>query len=392
MRILFTNHALDARAGTELYVLDLARHLLRRGHTASAFSRRLGPVAEELRREGVEVVDDLGALRRAPEVLHGHHHPETMAALLHFPSLPALYVCHGAVPWVERPPLFPRIRRYIAVDEPTRERIATCAGASDDRGDLIVEILNFVDLERFRPRAPLPDRPRRALVFSNYTSEANYLPAVRAACQARGIPCDVAGFSSGAPAGRPEALLPGYDLVFAKGKAALEALAVGCAVVLCDAQGIGPLVTPEEVDRLRRLNFGFRTLTAPHTAEALVAQVERYDPLAAAAVSRRVREVAGIEPVVERYESLYEAIVAEQAASRPDPEAEGRAAARYLLGPPAPGAGTGAAALAVDERLARVEADLGFLQETAAFRLRSWLLGSPTWRRLYRALARAFQR
>jgi glycosyltransferase involved in cell wall biosynthesis len=392
LRILFTNHTLDARAGTELYVLDLARHLLRRGHAVSAFSRRLGPVAEELRREGVEVVDDLGALRQAPEVLHGHHHPETMAALLHFPGLPALYVCHGAVPWVERPPLFPRIRRYVAVDLPTRERIAARAGITGERVDLIVEILNFVDLERFRPRAPLPDLPRRALVFSNYASEANFLPAVRAACDARGITCDIAGVSSGAPSDRPEDLLPGYDLVFAKGKAALEALAVGCAVILCDAQGVGPLVTIEDLDRLRRLNFGFRTLTAPHTSEVLAAQIERYDPLAAEAVRRRIREMAGIDPVVVHYERLYAAIVAEQAASRPDPAAEGRAAARYLLGPPAPAAGTGAAALEVDERLAMVEADLGFLQETAAFRMRRWLLASPLRRRIYRWLARPFKR
>ena len=73
-------------------------------------------------------------------------------------------------------------------------------------------------------------------------------------------------------------------LVFAKGRAALEALAVGCAVVLCDAAGCGPLVTAADFDRLRPQNFGFRTLTEPVLTEGLLAQIERYDPEDAARV------------------------------------------------------------------------------------------------------------
>lgn len=54
-------------------------------------------------------------------------------------------------------------------------------------------------------------------------------------------------------------MLGGYDLVFAKARCALEAMAVGCAVVLCDVGGLGPLVTRAQVQHLRRWNFGRRT-------------------------------------------------------------------------------------------------------------------------------------
>ena len=39
---------------------------------------------------------------------------------------------------------------------------------------------------------------------------------------------------------RPEEALGSYDIVFAKARAAAEAVATGTAVVLCDVAGAGP--------------------------------------------------------------------------------------------------------------------------------------------------------
>ena len=46
---------------------------------------------------------------------------------------------------------------------------------------------NSLRLERFGRRAPLPARPRRALVFSNYASNQSYLPAIEAAAARLGV-------------------------------------------------------------------------------------------------------------------------------------------------------------------------------------------------------------
>ncbi|HSU84599.1 MAG TPA: glycosyltransferase, partial [Thermoanaerobaculia bacterium] len=253
MRVLLTNRSLDQRAGSELYLFELATRLLARGHSPVAFSPRLGRVAAALREATIPVVDDLGAIGEPPDLIHGQHHTAAMTALLHFPDVPAVYVCHGWKPWDEIPPRFPRILRYVAVDYTTRERLVSEQGIPPERVEVV---LNFVDLDRFRPRPPLPAKPRRALVFSNQASERTFLPAVREACERLGIALDVAGVASGDPVERPEELLPGYDLVFAKGRAALEGMAVGAAVVLCDQAGAGPLVSTGELDRLRPLNFG----------------------------------------------------------------------------------------------------------------------------------------
>jgi hypothetical protein len=328
LRILLTNRSLDERAGSELYLAELAARLLARGHSPIAFSPRPGRVAAALRAATIPVVDDLGALAEPPDLIHGQHHLAAMTAMLHFPRVPGLFVCHGWLPWEETPPRFPRFLRYVAVDFTTRERLVSEGGIPPER---VAVVLNFVDLDRFRPRPPLPPRPRRALVLSNQASEGTFLPAVREACARFDIALEVAGVAAGSAVERPEALLPGFDLVFAKARAAMEAMAVGAAVVLCDQAGAGPLVTSAKFDRLRPLNFGIRTLRGPVTADFLSSQIERYDAADAAEVSRRLRATAGIEEAVDRLLGLYGEVLAEhRELGNPSDAEQGRAAAAYL--------------------------------------------------------------
>jgi len=326
-RVLFTNNTLSIRAGTELYVRDLAGALLARGHRPMAFSTILGDVADELRQNGVPVVSDLSALPQAPDIVHGHHHIETMMAMLHFPGTPAVSVCHGAAMWEETPPAFPRILRYVAVDCPTQERLE----AAQVPRDHIVRILNFVDLNRFPVRAPLPARPLRAVVLSNEISESNVLPEIREACGRASLSVDVFGAASGHPLQDPGAVLGRYDVVFAKARSALEGLATGAAVVLCSAAGMGPMVTSVNVDRLRPLNFGMRCLTQPVTADAIVAALAHYNATDAQRVSATIRASASLDAAADRWASLYDEVIAEHASRGPDDiAAEGRAASAYL--------------------------------------------------------------
>src|SRR5207248_10904224 len=121
-------------------------------------------------------------------------------------------------------------------------------------------------------------------------------PTLRTACSRAGMTLDVVGLGVASPYPRPEELLPHYDLVFAKARCALEAMAVGCAVILCDVFGCGGMVTAADVDAYRHLNFGRRLLVrAPVTVETLQREIQRYDADDATEVCRRVRAVAGLE-------------------------------------------------------------------------------------------------
>lgn len=328
MRILLTNNSLGTRAGTELYVRDLAIELMRRGHHPVAYSTKLGQVAGELNAATVPVISSLASLAEAPDIIHGHHHYETMTAMLWFPQTPAIYYCHGWLPWEEAPLRFPRILRYVAVDELCRERLISEGGIAADRIDLIP---NFFDPALFPPRSPLPALPRRALAFSNEFQEDNGLALLRQSCREAGIELDVVGFSGGNSEPQPGLLLAHYDLVFAKARAAIEALAVGTAVILCSPGRLGRMVTSENFAELRCLNFGIRTLASPLRLDLLKAELSHYDAMDAMAVSRLAREQCPLGPAVDRIVGLYEKVIAEARNYPTGPSLESdRAGSSYL--------------------------------------------------------------
>lgn len=327
LRILITNHFLRSRTGSELYVCELATSLLRLGHTPIVYSPQLGPIAAELRQATVPVIDSLDELSSPVDLIHAQHHVETMTALLRFPNTPAVFFCHGWLPFEETPPRHPRILRYVAVDDTCRDRLVCENGISEAR---ISVILNSVDLETFLPRPPLPAKPARALVFSNGASESTYLGAVREACSRAQMTLDVIGADAGNVSSRPQDVLGQYDIVFAKARCALEALAVGNAVVLCDRIGAGPMVTTGELESLRRQNFGVRAIQRPVTAEILEREIARYDAQDAAQVSRRMRAWVDREPLIEQVVDLYQEVVREFESSVRDLDAEARAEASYL--------------------------------------------------------------
>ncbi len=324
LRVLLTNATISTRTGSELYVWDLATGLLARGHHPVVYAPVLGQLAGDLRSVTIPVVSDLRQVSDAPDVIHGHHNHELMTALLHFPGVPAVRVCHG---WADEPvQQFPRILRYVAVDHTVRDRMVSEWGVPADR---VRVSLNFVDTSRFVSRGPLPQKPIRALVFNNYA--AQYLAIVRRACAQLGITVDAAGASVDRVLDEPERLLPQYDLVFAKARCAIEAMAAGAAVLLCDQAGMGPLVTSTNVEDLQQLNFGVRALREPVSAQSLIREMSRYDAADAALVSRHIRETARLDLALEHWIDTYDEVIAEYGAAQPEPpDVELRVAAEYL--------------------------------------------------------------
>ena len=311
LSILFTNNTLAGRAGSELWILDVARALVARGHRPAAFTLVPGLVADELRAATVPIVTELANFSGRPDLIHGHHHVETLIAALHFPGVPIVHFCHGWLPWEEKPLKHPAIVRYVAVDDTCVDRLVVEEGIARERID---RLLNFVDLNRFSPRRPLPPRPRRALILSNHAREDGFVRVIREACRLEGIDVEVAGLASGRALDRPELAMQDVDLVFGKARTALEGLAVGCSVILTDVAGAGPLVTAADLDRFRGANFGIRLLQRPHDVAWYRQQIAAYDPQDAAAITARVRLEAGLEPAVDRLLEIYTRALTEDAA------------------------------------------------------------------------------
>lgn len=326
MRILLTNHTLADRTGTETFVRDLALGLLARGMHPIVYSPRLGPLADELRHATVPVVDRLGDISEAPEIIHGHHCEETAQALLRFPHAPALFVVHDWHSWHDTPLRFPQVRRFVAVDQTRRDRLVLTQGIPPG---LVTVLPNTVDTRRFRPRTPLPLRPQKALLFSNYVrSHADYRDLERA-CQRQGLTLSLAGTGFHRPMANPEDELGQYDLVFGLGRSAMEAMATGSAVIVWGLEGLGGFVTDQRFQAFLDCNFG-RRLLRPTTSRGLEQAIAEYDPQEARSVQTRVREAFSLEHMVDQYLALYEELLAEGSA-RPVPlEQTMVAAADYL--------------------------------------------------------------
>ncbi len=327
MRVLIAGHSLGEIGGVQRYERDLATWLLACGHAPVVYATELGDAARQLDAKTIPVVDNLRTITAPVDIIHGDSAVETMAALLHFPNTPAIFVSHGWENLGRTTPRFPRILRYVAVDDTCADRLLTREGIAPEK---ISVLLNAIDVGSFPQREPLPAKPRRAVVFGNLAHELTFLPAIREACRRESIELDVVGASAGTAVTNPESILGGYDLSFAKAKCAMEAMACGLAVILCSQSGVGGMVRSADFDRLRRLNFGIRTLQKPLSVETFLAELALYDADDARAVSDRIRSTASSDDLHESLLSTYESVIEEHAGISADPIAESRAAAAFL--------------------------------------------------------------
>ena len=306
LRVLITNLTLAGRTGTEIVTRDLALALKRAGHQPTVYTPRAGAIADELHAAGDPVVGDIADVVETPDVIHGHHVIQTAVAAARFPDTPAVFVCHDAVAWHDAPPRLPNIRAFVGVSGRCAARLVTDGAPAD----AVSVIPNGIDTDRFQPGGPLPKKPRTALAFAKNQA---HLPGVIAACEARGIVLHVVGAAVGRVDAAPEALIPGYDLVFASALSAIEAIACLRPVVVCDGRGLAGMATPETYGLMRAENFGLALLTRPLTAEAVGAEIDRYDALGAAALGVKVRREAGLDVWAAAWTQLYGRLIAEPA-------------------------------------------------------------------------------
>ena len=303
MRIRLTNIVLNGRSGTEVVTIELARGLVGRGHQVAVFTPFIGPSASALLTDGITVTDRPEHLPWKPDVIHGHHNIAVAMALARYLDVPALFVMHDAIQGLDNPLVTPQIVRFFAVDEINRE--SHLRGTSLRKRD--IELLpNAVDLSRFHLRDPLPQRPRRALLFGKSTG---HIDTICEAARTFDLSLDAIGPVFGRVVDDLHVRLKDYDIVFATGRMALEALAVGCAVIVCDHRGFAGLARSDSVDEWRNNNFGLKLLTKPTTIDALLAEMCRYTATDAALVSMRIREIASLSDYLDRVEMIHREIV-----------------------------------------------------------------------------------
>ncbi|MBZ5637175.1 MAG: glycosyltransferase [Acidobacteriia bacterium] len=320
LRVLFTNHHLMNAAGSETFTLTLVRALTERGHRVTVHSKFLEPLAPELAASGARVVDDLQAVRQESfDVAHVHHNVCALEVRHCFRELPMVFVSHGVLPFLERPPVADvGIARWLAVSEEVRGRLLTC-GVPEGRLEIF---RNPVDDRRFRAETPLSPRPRRALVLSHRIDEATER-AIRDGCASAGVETVFLGarFGMADPRDLP-ALMNGSDVVFTLGRGAIEAMLCGRPPFVLDHAGGDGLLGPDNVEESMHCNFSGRRYARRFNAADVAAELSRFSPEGAAWLRSFALARFGVEGSVAQLERVYLAAMDDRGASRCAPGAE----------------------------------------------------------------------
>lgn len=307
MNILITNFILNTPTGTETYVYELALELHNRGHYVEIFTLHKGDLAKLLTEKGISVCTHLKKLKQKPDCIHGHHNIVTLKAASYFKNTPIVYFIHDRTYSLDYPFKHPNILQYVAVDYNCKERYIENGFAND----AIEVIYNWANLSRFKQRKTISAKPRKALAFSNYMSQTNIFPFIKEACLSQNIEIDLIGSGNGNATETPENILEQYDLVFGKAKAAIEAMATGAAVIVCDFRGLAEMVTPENMFHYRKYNFGMKLMTNKIQTDLIVREIQKYDADTILKVSTYIRKEADFMHIVSQLENTYSRIIKE---------------------------------------------------------------------------------
>lgn len=313
-----------------MFVLEIGRALSTAGHEICVFSSVGGEVSQAIdEEEGMTFVTSPEDCPFVPDLIHGQHHLETMASVATFPGVPAIYQVHGFGPWEEEPPRHPRLLRYFGTTPRMAEWIASRCGVEESE---VGTIRNFFDPERFRVVRKSGTGARRAAVMMNHMEESRAaFQALREGCARAGWELDGIGKDFGHVIERPEEVLPGYEVVFAGGRSAIEAMACGCVSIPITRETMAEAVRPDNFERLRDLNFCADAKDPPIASSRVERTLGSLDPAETAQVTERIRREARLEDTIGDLVRNYREIV-EEARSHPipTPEEEAEAMARYL--------------------------------------------------------------
>jgi len=303
MKILITNNRLDQRGGAESFVRDLARGLQAQGHTILAYSSNLGQLERLLQTDEIPITTDIENLAFKPDIIHAQHHLDAMTAISALPGIPAIYHCHGAV-WRETAPKHPRIYKYLAMSRTLSERLMIESNIAPD--DIEV-VLNSVELARFRNVRTPSAKPLRALFYNSFhRPESETYLAVQEATRRCGIELEAIGSFFHNMVKNPEEVMQTFDIVFASGRSAIEAMASGCAVVVLGRTSCGELICSENFDRLRQVNFSIAMNSPRPLVDKIESELRRFTAEDAALVTAKVRKEADSLTMVHRLVGIYE--------------------------------------------------------------------------------------
>ena len=177
--------------GSEMYVLELAKQLIKQGCDVSICSNIGMPMAALAKPLGIKLyslqeppgfkLGDGKWLLKTPQgdvpsqpntlynisqtefdVVHLNHKPVTEHLLRLYPNTPVICSIHSEVIALEEPVLSPQIKSYIAIRPEIKNHIVKTFGIDEN---LVSVIYNPIDTEKFKPSNTVQKRGKKRILF-----------------------------------------------------------------------------------------------------------------------------------------------------------------------------------------------------------------------------------
>jgi hypothetical protein len=249
MKIVLGALAFDNPGGTETYVMTVAHELRRLGHEPVVATEEPGAMAELAERRGIFVASDPSMLPSSCDAVFAQD--AVMAGTLaeRYPDTRMVAFAHSTIFDHQLPHHLPGVVSAVVV---ASDRFATRVKAL--ALDVpIVRLRHPIDMKEFAPRGPIRERPRRALILSNYLDGARRR-AVTDPWEAAGVECVQVGVPT-TPELDVATAIADADIVVGKARAALEGMSCARAVYVFDEFGGDGWVTPQNYASFEADNF-----------------------------------------------------------------------------------------------------------------------------------------
>jgi len=268
MRVVLANNGFAEPGGTEVYLLTVAENFQRLGHDVSIYAREIGPFSEHARDRGVKVCGVLDELPASCDALLTQDAIVAYELADRYPGARHVFrVCSDVFSLSVPPQLDGIVDTFLALSD--RYVRLACACAVTAR---LLRLHVPIDIDRLTPLGPISPHPRRAVMLGNYPDRHEL---VREVWGRQGVEVTVVGGSQ--QRYDVAAAVADADIVVAKARAALDAMACGRAVYIFDMFGGDGWVTPDRYVALEADNFAGLATDRVIDATELARDLAEYD-------------------------------------------------------------------------------------------------------------------
>jgi hypothetical protein len=269
MRFVLANRQLTGVGGTEVHLGTVAEHLERLGHEAHLYAPEVGAFGEHLRRRGLKVHDSVHGLPETCDVVFSQDGIVVYEMAERYPEALGVFRICGDVHDFQLPPQLDGAVDLVVVLSDRYERVARATAIRAP----ILRMQVPIDVDRLAPNGAIGPRPQRAVLLGNY-GERNAL--IRQVWGEQGV--EVREVGGDEPSFDVAAAVASSDVVVAKSRAALDAMACGRAVYVYDLFGGDGWVTAEAYPALEADQFAGQATGRVIDAAALSADLDTYEP------------------------------------------------------------------------------------------------------------------